>query len=342
MNGKPEHHQIGRIGSILCSLFTLLILSASAAMAANVTLRWDPNDHTPEGYRVFARRSDQLYDYSRPDWEGTASSCTISNLEDRTEYYFVVRAYDSSLESADSEEVHYIPPISFDQTQDITAPSWDGATTGIGLTTDTGSGGRVTVEFDTAGDGEEGMDLRFNVYYALSRSWNNADWTSNSVIADAAVTAGSTFAHAVMVSGLTNGALYTFGVRVEDQSGNEDGNTRTLKATPTVRQTSSAYCLMLSAKPDRSTAVYLDDAGVEGNIYVFVEPITDIRRVEFFIDGVLHQTENYAPYDLAGGISNWAKPFNTGNLSNGYHTFSGRITKTNGSRETISADVQVY
>ncbi len=79
-------------------------------MAANVSLRWDPNHPTPEGYRVFARKGHQIYNYSQPDWEGTAASCTLDNLEGQTEYYFVVRAYHRGLESADSDEVHYIPP----------------------------------------------------------------------------------------------------------------------------------------------------------------------------------------------------------------------------------------
>ena len=64
--------------------------------------------------------------------------------------------------------------------------------------------------------------------------------------------------------------------------------------------------------------------------------------MEFFIDGVLHQTENAAPFDLSGGAgSGLAAPFDTGVLSDGDHTFSARITKTNGSSETITADVSV-
>ena len=138
------------------------------------------------------------------------------------------------------------------------------------------------MEFDTARDGVDGRNLRFNVYYAASGSWNNTDWTRNSVVADAAVGSGSTFTHAVSLSGLTNGVSYTFGVRAEDQSGNEDGNTRTLRATPTVRQTSSTYNLMLSQRQNRSDAVYLDDAGVVGNVYVFVEPTTNIQQCRIF------------------------------------------------------------
>jgi hypothetical protein len=114
MNFKPSFFAITRIGSILVSL--IILLTSTAAVAASVTLRWDPNDPAPDGYRVFARQSGQAYDYSRPNWEGSATACVIGTLADRTDYYFVVRAFDGSLVSADSEEVHYTPQLSPDPT----------------------------------------------------------------------------------------------------------------------------------------------------------------------------------------------------------------------------------
>ena len=335
VNNKPAFYVITRIVFIL--FFSLILLTTSAAVAAKVTLRWDPSNPVPQGYRVFAREVDQAYNYSQPAWAGKKTTCTIYNLDKNTEHFFVVRAHDGNEESSDSNEVHWVPPGSG---RDVTPPAWNGATTGIGLAVDSETGGSVTVEFDRARDGVDGRNLKFNVYFAPSKSWDNADWTGNSVIADAAVGAGSTFTHAVTTSGLTNNVRYTFGVRAEDQSGNEDANTRILKATPTVRQTAS-YNLMLSQIPSRSNAVYLDDAQIVGNIYVFVEPTTNIQRVEFLIDGVSRHTEYSAPYDLSGGETAAANPFDAKGLSNGYHTFSARITKTNGSRETISADVYV-
>jgi hypothetical protein len=90
--------------------------------------------------------------------------------------------------------------------------------------------------------------------------------------------------------------------------------------------------------------ILLDGAVVEGKIYVFVEPITDIQKVEFYIDGVLHSTESRAPYDLAGTADEDGRAiaFDTNKLSHTPHVFSARITKSNGSRETISADVDLY
>ncbi|BBO71683.1 hypothetical protein DSCA_56130 [Desulfosarcina alkanivorans] len=107
MHNIQRHLTPARISSVILSF--LILTTAVSALAASVSLQWDPNDPAPEGYRVFARRSDQLYDYSQPDWEGNATGCTIGNLDDQTDYFFVVRAYDGSLESADSQEVHYTP-----------------------------------------------------------------------------------------------------------------------------------------------------------------------------------------------------------------------------------------
>ena len=128
----------------------IILLTTISALAASVSLQWDPNDPTPEGYRVFARRSDQVYNYSQPDWEGSTATCTIDTLEDQTEYYFVVRAYDGSLESADSEEAHLIaappanqPPVSIDDSFTVD----EGGTLTI-----TAAGGVIANDSDPDGD----------------------------------------------------------------------------------------------------------------------------------------------------------------------------------------------
>jgi len=94
------------------------------------------------------------------------------------------------------------------------------------------SDGEMIVEFDTAWDSVDGGNLKFNLYYAPDTVWDDDDWSGNSVVTDAAVLRGNTFANAVVIDGLTVGISYTFGVRVEDQSGNEDSNTQTMKGTP--------------------------------------------------------------------------------------------------------------
>ncbi len=102
------------------SLFRFLCLVALAfapflwaqnAYAIDITLAWDPNaEEDLDGYRVFYHQEGQSYDYNLPAWEGSNTTCTISNLDDNTAYYFVARALDTSgNESSNSNEVAYEP-----------------------------------------------------------------------------------------------------------------------------------------------------------------------------------------------------------------------------------------
>lgn len=96
-------------GSAIIPLVTLLTIIT--ATAASVRISWTPNVPPPRGYRVFARRSDQVFDYSLPDWEGRENTCTIDGLEDQTQYYFVVQAFDGDQEGDYSAQIHYLPRV---------------------------------------------------------------------------------------------------------------------------------------------------------------------------------------------------------------------------------------
>jgi hypothetical protein len=95
--------------SLLAVVFCFILLYGSVAHAIQITLAWDqPATGTPDGYRVFYHLDGESYDYSNPAWDGPETSCTISNLQDVTTY-FVVRAYNASGESLDSNEAVYQP-----------------------------------------------------------------------------------------------------------------------------------------------------------------------------------------------------------------------------------------
>lgn len=89
----------------------LVFNSAYAYGSASVSLRWDANVPAPEGYRVFAREAGGAYDYEHPIWENSLTTCTLTGLTEGVTYYFVVRAFEGDLESVDSDEVSYTPPI---------------------------------------------------------------------------------------------------------------------------------------------------------------------------------------------------------------------------------------
>jgi hypothetical protein len=92
---------------IIVAAAACLLLCWQAALAAEVSLQWDANESPPEGYRAFYRTEGQPYDYSAPAWNGTETTCTISDLAEGQTYYFVVRAYEGDTESGDSNEVSW-------------------------------------------------------------------------------------------------------------------------------------------------------------------------------------------------------------------------------------------
>ena len=77
---------------------------------AEVNLAWDPNDPAPDGYRVYQRVDGQAYDYTQPVWTGSNNTGTVYNLAYNTNYFFVVRAYAGTEESADSNEISFNEP----------------------------------------------------------------------------------------------------------------------------------------------------------------------------------------------------------------------------------------
>ncbi len=101
---------------LLSFFFAILFLVCSfPAWAAQVTLAWDANDPAPDGYHVFLRETGQSYDYNNPAWSGGETTCTLTDLTDNSQYYFVVRAYVGNDESGDSNEVEHLTPGSNNQ-----------------------------------------------------------------------------------------------------------------------------------------------------------------------------------------------------------------------------------
>lgn len=99
-------------------LLALMVLFVGTVRADLVTLAWDANTEPDlAGYRIFKHAEGGSYDYANPDWQGTATTCSISAPLQDTTYYFVARAFDASgNESGDSNEVSY-------RTADITPPA---------------------------------------------------------------------------------------------------------------------------------------------------------------------------------------------------------------------------
>ena len=180
--------------------------------------------------------------------------------------------------------------------------------------------------------------MNFFIDGTLKQTENNAPF-------DMAGSANDGLAAPFNADQLTSG-YHTFSARITLTNGSSEtisAEAHLYSETPVpdpAAENGSAYTQWVSTAANRANPFKLDGASVSGKIYVFVTPTTNVKKVDFFIDGVLKQTESYAPYDLAGSASGGlAAPFNTGALNNGNHTFKSLVTKTNGSTETISAAV---
>jgi hypothetical protein len=106
----------------------LIMFLPVASMAAQVTLAWDLNTPTPDGYRVYQRAQGDVYDYNSPVWpadgsDHTETTCTVGGLTEGATYYYVVRAYVGSDESGDSNEVSYQVPAAQPEIHTISASS---------------------------------------------------------------------------------------------------------------------------------------------------------------------------------------------------------------------------
>lgn len=111
------------INRILILLFIVALLfflfffvtKPRAVMADEVTLSWDANDSTPDGYLIYQRIDGSEYDYTTAVCDTVETTCTISDLSPGIQYYFVARAYVGENTSADSNEVGYVPEIQVPQ-----------------------------------------------------------------------------------------------------------------------------------------------------------------------------------------------------------------------------------
>ena len=116
-----------RVRSGIVIFLGLLVCLPVVAFAAEVTVAWDPNTPTPDGYRLYQRLEGQTYDYTDSVWEGTDVTTTIYDLADGQRYYFVVRAYTGAYESADSNEITFISESTQAETTSYTIAASAGA-----------------------------------------------------------------------------------------------------------------------------------------------------------------------------------------------------------------------
>lgn len=114
-----------------------------------------------------------------------------------------------------------------------------------------------------------------------------------------------------------------------------------------LRVGASSYGLWVSNSPERTGAVPLEGAILQGEQYIFTSPDTDVSQVRFYMDdptgtGVVTKTENVPPFDLAGtAADDTAYPYDTGTLADGGHELGARLTVSGGLEVLVSAGFMV-
>ena len=96
-----------------------------------------------------------------------------------------------------------------------------------------------------------------------------------------------------------------------------------------------SLALQLSREADRDPYSALDGSVVSGSLYVFVPAVAGITQVRYYLDGALRQTENYAPWDFAGGNEAAANPFDSRTITDGTHDVLAEIDLDTG--QTVAA-----
>ena len=124
------------------------------------------------------------------------------------------------------------------------------------------------------------------------------------------------------------------------------GSSQVITATFTVEAVGGGFDLRLSSAPNRSNAGPLEGAQVSGDIYVFAVPAASIDRVTYWVDdtsmsGPPAQVENSAPFDLNGGSSSAANPFDARQSGVGTHTVTALLEPLSGSSQVITATFTV-
>ena len=146
-------------------LLVALPLVVSAA-PASITLQWDANSPTPDGYNLYQRVAGGTYDYSQPINSSviTGTTYTVQGLAEGNTYHFVVRAFVGVDESGDSNEVTYTVPVAVvDTDNDGYNDSVDAFPNDSSEWLDTDNDG-VGNNADTDDDGDGMLDAWENLY----------------------------------------------------------------------------------------------------------------------------------------------------------------------------------
>jgi hypothetical protein len=94
----------------IIAAFIILAWLAPGAVFADPKLAWDASSGDTTGYRVYYGLSHGSHPNSQSVGNVTEYTLGSLPLEEKSTYYFVVRAYNGAGESGDSNEVSWLVP----------------------------------------------------------------------------------------------------------------------------------------------------------------------------------------------------------------------------------------
>ena len=190
-----RHNMRQNIKCFLITVFLIAIYSIHVH-AADPMLKWDASTGDVSGYKIYYGLSHGNYPFSEDVGNVTQYSLSNFSLSESTTYYFVVRAYNASGESGDSNVTTYSVPDSVDSTPPFSPQGVAGDTVNndIVLTWKANSESDFSV---------------YRVYYGTSSRIYGLPIPVN----------GTKYS----ISELNTGVTYYFAVTAVDASGNESG-----------------------------------------------------------------------------------------------------------------------
>jgi hypothetical protein len=182
--------------NIKCFLITIFLIAIYSINLHASDLKWDASTEDLSGYKIYYGLSQGSYPFSEDVGNVTQYSLNNFSLSEGTTYYFVVRAYNATGESSDSNVITYAVPSAGDTTPPL-APA------GV-------SGEILNGDILLTWEANSEIDISvYRVYYGTStRNYGlpiPVDGTEYSI------------------SGLDTDEIYYLAVTAVDSSGNESG-----------------------------------------------------------------------------------------------------------------------
>lgn len=223
-------------------------------------------------YRVYFGNDSDPFDDEYLESLPGAKFLTVTGLDNEVEYFFAVRARDTSGNWDDNQHVVSAIPVSSSQ-GDVEPPVWQGAP-GVQLVE--AGDEHIMVYWNPALDNHDNPeDIWYRVYYDTDPNPFDQEMT---VVTDLNVFEKG-------LGGLSNGTTYYIGVRTRDQSGNWDDNEVVMSCTPQISQYETTLTI-IDICADELTD--LDLWGIDDEDEVFLQ-------VYWQVNGELQGTMRWPP-----------------------------------------------